>query len=85
LGDCKKRIAFKKQLGAYFFINAFLWLLWWLLLGKNGIKSDEMPWPMWSTIGWGIRIPFSYSEAYHNNNINEINDEYKKLKDKELK
>ena len=78
----KKRASFKKQLAAYLIINGFLWLVW--LFTSNRYDAYEgIPWPIWSTIGWGVGLAFSYYGAYLDNREDDILREYKKLKDRE--
>ncbi len=77
----QKRANFKKHLYTYLIINAFLWV-WWFAGKKDGDESG-MPWPIWSTIGWGIGIAFNYVGAYHGDKDEMADKEYKKLLDEE--
>ncbi len=81
----KKRAGFKKQLVSYIIINGFLWVIWWLTQGPNNYKNEGIPWPIWSTLGWGVGLAFSYYNAYHDNRENDTMREYHKLKNKEEK
>lgn len=78
----KKRAGFKKQLASYIIINGFLWVLWFVTEGRNDF-GDNIPWPVWSTMGWGIGLAFSYYGAYHDNRESDTMREYQKLKDRE--
>ncbi len=75
----KKRANFQRGLVTYFVINAFLWAIWWITIGKHGYNR-EMPWPLWVMLGWGIGLVFQYMEAYGGNRQNLIDKEYEKLK-----
>jgi 2TM domain len=82
----KKRAGFKKQLASYIIVNTFLWVLWFVT--KNHADLDDMdgnnfPWPIWSTLGWGIGLAFSYYNAYHDTKEVDTIKEYQKLKDRE--
>jgi hypothetical protein len=77
----KKRASFQRSLATYFIINGFLWALWWFTAGQRGINRD-IPWPIWSTLGWGIGIIFQYMNAYGGNRKELIEKEYDKLKNK---
>lgn len=81
----KKRAEFKKHLASYIVINGFLWAMWWFTEGRTDEDGMGMPWPMWSTLGWGIGIAFSYIGAYHNDKESDTIKEYQKLKDRENK
>ncbi|MCW3083583.1 MAG: hypothetical protein JWP12_949 [Bacteroidetes bacterium] len=80
----KKRAGFKKQLASYIIINGFLWVLWFVTEGRNDY-GDNIPWPVWSTMGWGIGLAFSYYGAYHDNRESDTMREYQKMKDRERK
>jgi hypothetical protein len=79
----KKRASFKKQLASYLIINGFLWALWWVTQGRAGYEEGVLPWPVWSTLGWGIGIAFSYYGAYHDDKETDTMREYYKLKEKD--
>ena len=79
--QAKKRVGFKRHLWSYVIVNIFLWCIW--LMG--GIQMDwqastSIPWPLWSTLGWGIGLAFSYYNAYHGNSIDAVEREYEKMK-----
>ncbi len=81
----KKRAGFKRHLASYIIVNGFLWALWWITQGRHGHYDGGMPWPIWSSLGWGVGIAFSYYDAYHDNRNEDIMREFQKLKDKEGK
>ncbi len=77
----KKRANFQRSLVAYFIVNTFLWLIWWFTLGQRGY-NQEVPWPVWSMLGWGIGLFFQYLNAYGGGRQDLIEKEYEKLKNK---
>lgn len=82
----KRRAGFKKHLASYIIINGFFWAMWWVTQGNSDFDFDEgggMPWPIWSTLGWGIGLAFSYYHAYHDDKETDTMKEYNKLKDRE--
>lgn len=79
----KKRAGFKKQLASYIIVNGFLWALWFFTERIEHDDDGGMPWPIWSTLGWGVGLAFSYYNAYIYNKEDETMREYQKLKDKE--
>ena len=82
----KKRAGFKKHLASYIIVNGFLWAMWYFTQGSSEFEEMEYgnyPWPIWSTLGWGIGLAFSYYSAYHGDKETDTMKEYQKLKDKE--
>ncbi len=77
----KKRAGFQRSLVSYFVVNIFLWLIWWFTAGRRGINR-EMPWPVWSMLGWGIGLFFQYLNAYGGGKQDLVEKEYEKLKNK---
>ncbi len=75
----KKRAAFRRHLISYFIINAFLWAIWWLTIGRYGDRRG-IPWPVWVMLGWGIALAFSYFNAYGDSKKRMIEKEYDRLK-----
>lgn len=75
-----RRASFKTHLGVYIVVNAFLWILWAI----NGSQryGNGIPWPVWSTFGWGIGLVFHYIGAYVNNGYTAVEKEYEKLQQK---
>ena len=76
----RKRAGFKRHLATYIVINIFLWLLWFFT-GRETDGSD-IPWPVWSTFGWGFGLAMHYISTYVKTNTEEK--EYEKLKNKQL-
>jgi hypothetical protein len=74
----KKRAGFKRDLAVYFVVNAFLWIIW--LLSGAKTSSGGIPWPVWSTVGWGIGMIFYYLSAYPYPKESGAEKEYEKLK-----
>ena len=77
----RKRAGFQRSLVSYFVVNAFLWFIWWFTAGRRGINR-EMPWPIWSMLGWGIGLLFQYLDAYGGGKKDLVEKEYEKLKNK---
>src|ERR1043165_7427543 len=74
----KKRASFKNHLAIYLAINAFFWILWYLM-GAKIHNGEGVPWPVWPMFGWGIGIVFHYIGAYVNYKNNAVEKEYEKL------
>ena len=73
----QKRASFKEELGTYLIVNAFFWCIWFF---TSGGEWEWQPWPVWTTLGWGIGIAWSYFDAYHSDNHMQAEKEYEKLK-----
>lgn len=73
----KRRAAFKRHLAVYLAINAFLWAIW--LIGGARTYGNSIPWPVWSTLGWGIGLFFNYLGAYQGDGTSATQREYEKL------
>ena len=86
----QKRASFKRHLITYLVINAFLWALWYFT-GRHAtveIDGDAMagfnfPWPIWTTLGWGIGLAFHFAGAYVFPRANSVEREYEKLKNQQ--
>jgi hypothetical protein len=74
----QRRASFKRHLATYIIVNAFLWLIW----AFSGARTHEgsIPWPLWSTLGWGIGLASHYVSAYIASKENSVEKEYEKLK-----
>jgi hypothetical protein len=71
----KRRAGFKRHLAIYIIVNIFLWALWALTgADRNG---QGIPWPAWTSFGWGIGVLFHYIGAYAR--TNDVEKEYEKL------
>ena|SRR6478672_5705923 len=74
----QRRASFKTHLATYLVINAFMWGIWYFSQKNHG---TGYPWPVWTTLGWGIGVAFHYIGAYVNPKANSVEREYQKLKD----
>jgi hypothetical protein len=74
----KKRASFKTHLTTYVVINGFLWVLWFFQ--TRGNSSNNYPWPIWTTMGWGIGLVFHYLAACVYPREYLVEKEYEKLK-----
>jgi len=72
----KCRASFRRHLGAYIVIGGFLWAIWWFTLGP---REGVVPWPVWSTLGWGIVLAFQYMYTYVYPKGDAVMHEYEKL------
>jgi hypothetical protein len=85
----QKRAAFKKHAVVYLIVNAFLWALWYFTANQvMDLEPDErwvahFPWPVWSSLGWGIGLAFQFAGAYIFPHSNSVENEYQKLKNKQ--
>jgi hypothetical protein len=85
----QKRASFKTHAISYIIVNIFLWCLWFftgnqhsgLDIGKW--STNQYPWPIWTTLGWGIGLAFHFAGAYVFPKINSTESEYQKLKNKQ--
>lgn len=73
----KKRAGFKRDLVFYLVINAFLWMVW--LLSGAKVNSSGIPWPVWSTAGWGVGMLFYYLSVFRFSRDTATEKEYQKL------
>jgi hypothetical protein len=73
----KRRVSFKYHLFTYIIINAFLWGIWFFTENDDGRVG--YPWPIWSTMGWGIGLFFHFLGAYVFPRNNGVEQEYQRL------
>ena len=78
----RRRANFKKNLFSYLVINAFLWGIWWVTVGRHAGEYGY-PWPVWVMLGWGVGLGFQYFDAYSGNKQDIAIEEFKKLKKEE--
>ncbi|HEV7781002.1 MAG TPA: 2TM domain-containing protein [Chitinophagaceae bacterium] len=78
----RRRAAFKRGMVTYVVVNIFLWAIWLL---TNDHTGRGIPWPVWSTLGWGIAMVIQYFEAYNFSKENAAEKEYEKLKQQQHK
>ena len=76
----KKRASFKSHLLVYLLVNAFLWGIWYFSGNSNWVNHDRYPWPIWTTLGWGVGLAFHFLGAYVFPRSNSVEREYEKLK-----
>ncbi len=77
----KKRASFKTHLITYVLVNAFLWAIWYF--SKGNVHAPGFPWPIWTSLGWGIGLAMHYASAYIFPRMNSVENEYNKLKNKQ--
>lgn len=75
----KRRASFKHHLGVYIVVNAFLWAIWFFTGSDWSGNSTKYPWPIWSTLGWGIGLVFHFLGAYVFPKENGVEKEYDRL------
>ena len=78
----QKRAGFKSHFIAYVIVNAFLWAMWYFS-GQRIYHGSAIPWPLWTTLGWGIGLAFHFAGAYIFPKGNSVEREYQKLKNKQ--
>jgi hypothetical protein len=74
----ERRVGFKKQLISYIGVNTFLWVLWIITSWYN--DHFIYPWPIWTTLGWGIALMSQFLSIYVFDKKNSVESEYEKLK-----
>lgn len=78
----KARTKFQSHLVTYLLVNAGLWALWALTTRSFEPRhhADFLPWPIWSTVFWGIAVVGQGLTAYGNLNRGERTQrEYERL------
>ena len=60
----RARTKFQGHLLVYAVINGGLWLLWALLPESHG--HHELPWPIWTSLFWGLGLVLQGLGAYGN-------------------
>jgi hypothetical protein len=58
----KKKRDFRAHLLAYVLVNAFLWLIWGVVL--TAADGPWFPWPLFPLVGWGIGLVFHAWDTY---------------------
>lgn len=80
----QKRAGFKNHATTYVIVNAFLWAIWYFTGDHiTGNIWNNYPWPIWTTVGWGIGLAFHFAGAYVFPKVNSTEREYQKLKNKQ--
>ncbi|WP_303312584.1 2TM domain-containing protein [Hymenobacter sp. BT730] len=54
------RARFKSHLFTYLWVNTLLWTIWFL----TDRHSHGIPWPVWSTVFWGLALVFRGFTTY---------------------
>lgn len=75
----QRRASFKSHALAYLIVNLFLWGLWFF---NSKTNNSGYPWPIWTTLGWGIGLAFHFAGAYVFPKANSVEKEYEKLNSK---
>jgi hypothetical protein len=78
----KARTKFQSHLVTYLLVNAGLWLLWAFTSQAYMPRhhADFLPWPIWSTVFWGVGVVAQGMAAYGNLNRGERTQrEYERL------
>lgn len=75
----QRRASFKSHALAYLIVNLFLWGMWFF---NQKSYSTGYPWPIWTTLGWGIGLAFHFAGAYVFPKVNSVEKEYEKLSNK---
>ncbi len=57
----RARAKFQSHLVVYVVVNCGLWVLWAL---TNRRHDDLVPWPVWSTVFWGVGLVMRGVAAY---------------------
>jgi 2TM domain len=83
----QKRASFKTHAVTYIIVNAFLWAIWFMSGNRHEISFSNIgwgnvPWPLWSTLGWGVGLAFHFAGAYIFPQANSVEREYEKLRSK---
>ena len=84
----QKKASFKSHAVTYIIVNAFLWGIWYFSSSQHdfsfeSIRWGHFPWPLWSTLGWGIGLAFHFAGAYIFPKANSVEREYEKLKNQQ--
>ena len=76
----QRRAGFRRHLTSYLIVNLFLWSIWYVTIGRFNDFENRTPWPIWSTLGWGVGLAFHYANAYIFPGSGATEREYNKLK-----
>jgi len=86
----QNRANFKSHAAIFVIINVFFWAIW-LFTGHNhdlnviNWSSEDLPWPMWCTLSWGVGLAFHFASAYIFEDKHSVEKEYDKLIDQQKK
>jgi hypothetical protein len=74
----RARTKFQGHVLVYLVINAGLWLLWAFLPESH--ERHELPWPVWTSVFWGLGLVLQGLAAYSRLNAGERTQrEYERL------
>ncbi len=59
----KRRVGFRSHLLTYIIVNIFLWILWFFSHNSKN-PNDTFPWPLLTTLGWGLGVAFHFARTY---------------------
>ena len=81
----KKKRDLRAHLLAYLLVNAFLWLIWGVVL--TAADGPWFPWPLLPLFGWGIGLIFHAWDTYGRKPFSdaEIAREVERLRDRSLR
>jgi hypothetical protein len=79
----QRRASFKRHAATYVIVNVFLWAIWYLSGAHN--HGGGIPWPAWSSLGWGIGLASHYAGAYLTTGPASVDKEYERLKQTQSK
>lgn len=80
--QAKKRVGFRNHLYMYLLINTFFWAMWFFT-GREEDGEHGIPWPVFSSLGWGFGIFWHFMGAYvFIDKTSQVENEYRKLKEK---
>ena len=75
----RARVKFQSHALVFVLVNAGLWALWALLPEARG-RHDELPWPIWTSLFWGLGLALQGFAAYSRLNGGERTQrEYERL------
>jgi hypothetical protein len=69
----KRRVEFKDHLVVYIIVNAFLLLI-------NLLTVPQFLWVLFPVVFWGIGVFFHWREAYHGDEDERVEREYRRLR-----
>ena len=80
--EAKKRVGFKNHLITYLIMNTFFWVLWYFTDLKDTEENHSgIPWPVFSTLGWGFGLFWHFAGVYlMGDKAGQVEKEYEKLK-----
>lgn len=78
------RTKFQGHLLVFLVINAGLWLLYALVPESHGVRH-ELPWPLWTSLFWGLGLALQGAAAYSGfNGAQRTQREFERLRTREI-